>query len=325
MSVQRRAGCTGGRREVGWRRAVERLAARSAVRLTRLRLAGLCSPSADEAMDDPVDGALAHVRGLTSDCTPSPVWPVTLNFHPDVLVHGTSVIEHLARDGVYRSQFETGTSNGGLSAFPGGERWAWESRIFGRAYDEASPALRPKYGALDHRQEAIGASPRFGSCHLRLRRHVLARTTFCYPDSHLQPQDFSVANGGALIALATENRRELDPLLDNYVEAHVHGELKLGEDVDAVVLDPSYRGTAAERAARDLGTRVEWHTGFRLHAHRRADCERFRGPAAAEALAAVAVDGVVTPALLGAARIRGLDRQTAKRLWHCMVRHGQGA
>jgi hypothetical protein len=62
---------------------------------------------------------------------------VTLNFNPDRVVGGATVLEHLARDGVYRSQFETGTSNGGLTAHPGGDRWRWEQRIFGHAYDDA--------------------------------------------------------------------------------------------------------------------------------------------------------------------------------------------
>jgi hypothetical protein len=44
----------------------------------------------------------------------------------------------MARDGVYRSQFETRVSNGGLTAYPGGDRWRWESRIFGAAYDDDS-------------------------------------------------------------------------------------------------------------------------------------------------------------------------------------------
>jgi len=44
-----------------------------------------------------------------------PSWRVTLHFHPDRLAAGTPILERMARDGVYRSQFETGTSNGGLS------------------------------------------------------------------------------------------------------------------------------------------------------------------------------------------------------------------
>jgi hypothetical protein len=51
---------------------------------------------------------------------------VTLHFHPDRLVGGAPILERMAR--VYRSQFETGVSNGGLTACPGGDRWRWESR-----------------------------------------------------------------------------------------------------------------------------------------------------------------------------------------------------
>jgi hypothetical protein len=63
-----------------------------------------------------------------------PSWRVTLHFHPDRLAAGTPILERMARDGVYRSQFETGTSNGGLTAYPDGDRWRWESRIFAGAY-----------------------------------------------------------------------------------------------------------------------------------------------------------------------------------------------
>ncbi|MFF4772940.1 DUF3626 domain-containing protein [Microtetraspora fusca] len=37
------------------------------------------------------------------------------------------------KDGVYLSQFVTGTGHGGLTAHPGGDRWRWKSRIFARA------------------------------------------------------------------------------------------------------------------------------------------------------------------------------------------------
>ena len=37
-------------------------------------------------------------------------------------------------------------------------------------------------------------------------------------------------------------------LLDDYIEAHVHGTVALAADVEAVVLDPSFRGSAHRRA-----------------------------------------------------------------------------
>ncbi|MDR0243452.1 MAG: DUF3626 domain-containing protein [Burkholderia sp.] len=277
-------------------------------------------------MDTAADRALAHIRRSWPPPAPrGPAFPVTLNFHPDTLAAGIGTLERIVRDGTYRSQFETATSNGGLTAYPGGDRWLWESRMFGQAYDDADPALRPKYGALNHRRDPVGGSRRFGSCHLRLRHDVHRRTTFCYPDSHYQPAHFAIQDGTALIALATENRDGLDALLDNYIEAQVHGVVSLGDDVDAIVLDPSYRDTPVEAAAGRSGCPVEWHGGFRLSLDRLAECEQFRGQAAADAIAQIAVDRVVTPAVLGRARDGVLDYQTAKWVWHCVARFGQGS
>ena len=45
----------------------------------------------------------------------------------------------IAEEGYYRSQFETGTSNGGLTAHEGGDRWRWESRMFAGATTPPDP------------------------------------------------------------------------------------------------------------------------------------------------------------------------------------------
>ena len=246
---------------------------------------------------------------------------VTINFHPDIRVGNDLVIEHLARDGVYRSQFETGTSSGGLTAFRGGDRWKWESDFFRGAYDLADHSLRPKYGALNFQYLDFGASPRFGSCHLRLRPHILARTTFCYPESHFGPEAFGVADRLALIELARTNPRNLDPLLDNYIEAHLHGILRLHEDVEAIVLDHSYRGTVVELAAAASGCKLEWHDGFRLKRPRLLENLDFRPKAAIEAIQDL---NISTPADIGTVRGKQLDYQTAKWVWHCVARFGWG-
>lgn len=125
--------------------------------------------------------------------------------------------------GAYCSQFVTGTSNGGLTAYPGGDRWRWESRIFNRAYDEAPAHERPVYGALDVRRKPVGGAPRFGSAHVRLAAETLARTTFCYPDSLLEPADFAIADRMGLTELALADRQDD---LDDYIEAQVHGPVR---------------------------------------------------------------------------------------------------
>src|SRR6478736_6765924 len=164
-----------------------------------------------------VTRALAHVRGLSTGRPLDPTLRVTLNFHPDRLVRGEPVLAVMARGG---------------------------------AYDDAEPALRPKYGALDLHRSPYGAAPRFGSAHVRLAAHMLDRTTFCFPDSVFEPEHFGTAPAFAL----GEHAEAADhDLLDDYVEAHAHGVLDLARDVEALVLDPGYRGTDVEADALRLG------------------------------------------------------------------------
>lgn len=268
--------------------------------------------------------ALAGVAAHSAGGPLAPDLRITLNFHPDRLHDGEPILRRLAVDGVYRSQFETGTSNGGLSAHPGGERWRWESRIFEGAYDGEPAAQRPKYGALDDRRGGAGGSPRFGSAHLRLRAEVLARCTFCFPDSFFEPAHFGVPGRMALLPLVAAARMRPDAdLLDGYIEAHVHGPLRLADDVEALVLDPSFRGTEVEALAAGLPCAIEWHAGFRVHADVLIAHQDYRGADVARLGRALARGGVLTPAMLGeAARSGAHDPQALKRVWHCLARFG---
>lgn len=257
--------------------------------------------------------AVAHVRARSTGQPLDRALRVTLNFHPE------RVVAALGDTGRYVSQFVTGTGNGGLTAFVGGDRWRWESRIFGGAYDDAAPADRPVYGGLNFRLSPYGASPRFGSSHLRLTAEVLDRTTFCYPDSFLEPEAFGTADRMALIDIALADRQDA---LDDYVEAHVHGPVSVAHDVEALVLDPAYRGTAVERAARRLPCAVEWHPGFRLPVDELRRHPDYRGRRYVELGEEVAVDGVLTPKVIGDARERH-DEQDLKKVWHLLARFGR--
>lgn len=240
---------------------------------------------------------------------------VTLNFHPDRLSNGISVAESMLESGVYKSQYETKISNGSVSAYAGGERDGWERKLFGGAYHEplCLADVRPKYGALNLFDHPHGASPRFGSCYVRLRPSVLSRCTFTFGDSHLAPRYASTLGTfevmlSALAEAAQENGRalgedveDIDALmtklaervgpprpaignavrnLDDYIEAQVHGELRFDRDAEALVLDPSFRESAVGAALIKLAARsevdIEWHSGFRLLPD--AISDTFRGP-----------------------------------------------
>lgn len=243
---------------------------------------------------------------------------VTLQFHPDWPFGDGTVIEAIARDGRYRSQFETATSNGGLTAHEGGDRWRWESRLFDGRYDGADPGRRPVYGALNVDDHPYGGSVRFGSAYLRLREEATDRCTFCFPDSVFEPDTVTRADGvGRLVRLMRSSNLDL---LDRYVEAHVHGQVSVARDVEAVVLDPSYRGSDVEDAAERLGCAVEWHPGF---ATPTASLDpAYRG--AEFAGLARSLGPVLTPDLIGrAARSGQHDSQALKRVWHYLARFGQ--
>src|SRR4051794_24132599 len=264
--------------------------------------------------------AIAHVASLASGRSVDDSWRVTLNFHPDRWAQGEPLLGALARDGIYRSQFETGTSNGGLTAHPGGDRWLWESRIFDGAYDNAAPQERPKYGSLNFRRRAVGGSPRFGSAHLRLTGEVLARTTFCYPDSFFEPVRFGVAERMSLVEIANSSDTDL---LDDYIEAQVHGPVRLGEDVEALVLDPCFRGTYVEHLAYSLPCAVEWHAGFRLSTHGLQRHPDYRGQEFVALGLKLARDGYLDAFSIGEAARSGLyNEQSLKRVWHYVARFG---
>lgn len=264
--------------------------------------------------------AVARVAAASSGGGLDRSMRVTLNFHPDRVLDGASVLECLARDGVYRSQFQTGTSNGGLTAHPGGDRWRWEQRIFGHAYDDAPAAQRPKYGALNHRRRPMGGAPRFGSAHLRLRESVLDRSTFCFPDSTFEPTAMETAERFDLIQLADG---QVHGVLDDYVEAHVHGTVRLDTDVEALVLDPCFRGTEVEDQARMLGVPVEWHEGRRLTIEVLDRHPDFRGPRIVDVGRRIASAGVLDAGVIGGAALRGdEDPQDLKKVWHCVAALG---
>lgn len=273
-----------------------------------------------EAVSPRARSALRHVAAASGGPALEPDVRITLNFHPDRLMRGTPILRALAEDGTYHSQFVTGTSNGGLTAHPGGDRWRWESRIFGGVYDDATAHERPVYGALNFRRQVVGAAPRFGSSHFRLTGTALARATFCYPDSAAEPTDFGVAAGMHLVALAEADEQDA---LNDYIEAQVHGAVVLARDVEAVVLDACYRGTPVEAAARRLPCPVEWHPGYRLtvpELRRRAD---YRGERFADLGARIAEDGRIDPRVIGdAARTGRYELQDLKMVWHTLARFG---
>ncbi len=297
---------------------------------------------------------------------------IALHFHPDRIdSRGLSVADGLLRDGYYRSQFETHISNGHLSPELGGPRDHFENQLFGDVYQGSKS--RPKYGALDLGMWQDGPSPRFGSCYLLTHPQLLGRATFCYLDSYREPKEKGTLScfDDIFAALLTESferhyalgRAEFPPQavvhylaqqlsesadtrferphscnLDHYIEAQIHGEVSLSDDIAMLVADPSFKGTHIGLSLRQLcdryGIALQYHAGFRLVAEETPS--DFRGPSMPSLARRIAINGNVDAYAIGVAardlyqspqhwRDRGSRAQVAhelKLLWHVLVKFG---
>jgi hypothetical protein len=339
---------------------LKRAAARNTIREILAR-AGLN----ESAFDDAMKSVHAHAQVVT-------------HFHPErISMKGQSVAETLLQEGVYKSQFETGLSSGSPTAFPGGERDLWEQRLFGGAYQAAGVSLadRPKYGALEIMYHPDGASPRFGSCYLVLRADVSKRSTFTFGGSQ---EDDALERTGTLDsmesvmaalfsevakgqgALGVDNltvtdllaqlthglaspfrdsaTRPLGRALDSFIEVQIHGTVNLGEDVERLVADPSFRGGPIEVVLRAIGAKyhllLNWHPGFILPVAKVPDY--FRGYAVKPLARRIAGQGILDAAKIGAAANSLQQAPEAwkewgnysdiltlfRRLWHLLVLYG---
>jgi hypothetical protein len=302
---------------------------------------------------------------------------IGLHFHPDRSdASMKSIAEALLEQGIYKSQFETLLSNGSVSAYPGGERDLWEKELFGGAYhlEGITNNQRPKYGALNVMLHPDGPAPRFGSCYFLLSPKVSYRSTYTYLDSHQKPKEKGTYEEFDLImaALLEETfirefaigERNLTPAklihhllfnlekdiedpaskeanrnLNHYIEAQIHGDISLREDVEVLVADPSFKGThigdILEQICLKYSIQLFWHMGFVLKADEvPAD---FRGPSMQSLAKRIAQHHSIDANIIGSAVMDLKSNpqswsgcgtpeevlQELKLLWHVLVRYGR--
>ena len=317
---------------------------------------------------------ICNALHIDADCLISNILskPVTVNFHPDRFSNnGKLIIENLLTDGKYLGQFQTGTSNGGRTAYIGGERFLWEQRLFSDAYP-ADTLNRPKYGALNILSYLDGASARFGSCYFILKQSALRRCTFAYGDSSTNPETLCTARSfwgvlSALLADVVDKNKLLNiencPLdeaiqillsndrisqvmgrnLDYCIETHIHGEVLLDEDIEALYLDASFKDTEIQSFADLLSKKYQISLRWIPKRQIRIDSidDNFRGPMIKPLAEKIDLrfgdgTGVINAALIGKASCESIIKpdmwsdigndmelfQYFKQLWHTTAYYG---
>lgn len=300
---------------------------------------------------------------------------ISIHFHPDRLTNDLkSVSESLLESGFYKNQFETLISNGSVSAYSGGERDLWEQKLFNGTYkSEEDNINRPKYGSLNLMLHGDGSSPRFGSCYFLLKPEISKYATYTYMDSHQDPDEKGTYEEFDYIisALLTEifNRdyalgeknltvtkfinhilKNIDkPFeetfnknpsrnLNHYIEAQIHTDISLKDDVEILVIDPAFintnTGKVLEEVCNKYDIKMYFHNGFKLSVNEVPS--DFRGASMPSLAQRISKNNMIDINLIGNASIdlklnpnnwsdRGSYQevlQELKLLWHVLVKFG---
>lgn len=299
---------------------------------------------------------------------------IAIHFHPyRIGENSKTVIESIREIGKYNNQFETKISNGSLTAYTGGERDIWENLLFGQIYKEHEipNCLRPKYGSLRLIGHSDGPSPRFGSCYFLTKPEMSKYASFTYLDSYMNPKEKGTINCMEEIlacflsecferdyALGVKGIRPYELVkkmnqnlsqefisisqepasknLDHYIEAQIHTEITLRNDIDYLVVDAAYRDTEYENVFNQVcelnSIELIWNKGRELEI--KDVPGNFRGPEMPTIAEEIAVNNKINAYVLGLAekrykdemgdeRIRQMKNQQLKYLWHILVKYGQ--
>ncbi len=212
--------------------------------------------------------------------------PLTINLPP--VVNKESVLASLSSDGAYKNLWERGSRPSHPKA-PKRSKADFlhkEHRTFAGTYNRAIPQERPRYGALNFLAAREGGAAVYGPAVLTLRPEVKERTTYHTRDSRFTNMEDAGGAGVMAGCLARRSDEDLQQLLkvangqlssgvygrdnhpeaftgSNYIEAHIHGEINLAQDLAGVSLHERYRGTPvgndAETMAKQFGVEMIWY------------------------------------------------------------------
>ncbi len=127
--------------------------------------------------------------------------------------------------------------------------------------------------------------------------------------------------------------------LNHYIEAQIHGDISLQDDVEMLVADPSFKktplGKVLEELCRKYSIELFWHSGFVLRTDEVPP--DFRGPTMPSLAERIGQNNVIDASIIGAAvwdlthnpaswSERGPYEevlQELKLLWHVLVKYGK--
>jgi hypothetical protein len=172
---------------------------------------------------------------------------IVIHFSPE------RTLQFLCEDDHYRNQFETLTK-GNAVAFEAlnkesNGRFMWETKLFNGLYNNSNAYSKVKYGSLNilNNPDGVKCCHGYGNSYIKLKKEVNKRASFVFGDSAAQEihiQTFDHCNNilfyisdkllEEVIKVATGKIEYSDFNFSPYIEAQIHGPVRLSEDVESI-------------------------------------------------------------------------------------------
>lgn len=199
-----------------------------------------------------------------------------MRFDCPVIIHtkfGQGVIDKYLADTCYRNFFEVGTGRGSTNSK---SRAGWETRVFGKAFDDRPAAERPKYGVvnLTNDPKGVASATQYGTSFFVLKHALRWRCTFTSMDScyaAAQPGTFrqfakffeegseSRLTDADLLKVAQHRGEHFQ--VDKYKEVQIHGPVRWRGDIQILYADQDLSTedkAKVERFAKENGFPVRF-------------------------------------------------------------------
>lgn len=192
------------------------------------------------------------IKGFTED-----IYNKTINYiknNVKIIIHINleKTLKKIIEDDYYRNSFETGNSGGSNDKVA---RSSWENQLFNSLYANSSHEEKVKYGALNltNSPKGIDSCYGYGNSFLVLKNEIKDRCTFVLGDSSKMDMHLGTFKYcDILLALMPNNL--LDKVINisiekidfcdygnfEYIEAQIHGPIRLHQDIELLVVNSNY-------------------------------------------------------------------------------------
>lgn len=170
-----------------------------------------------------------------------------------------NLIDKFNEDCRLKNLFEVNTGRGCTDK---NTRAKWETTLFNGLYDKAEPSERVKYGSLniDSNPDGVISTKGYGDSYVILKQETKFRVTLVYGDSSGVRSHLYIGTpkylGNILnyipddlldTAVKVAKGQNINYKSYQYIEAQIHGELRMDRDIDSLVIKhANYVGTRGE-------------------------------------------------------------------------------